>query len=117
MSRNLKRIAFLNSIRMKQQEDNRKELERITMPKEIKPEQTILFQANQEILKKAIVGIAKAEDLAKGNLVQNKNVISLIGGFFTTENKEKYVRLNADHIKDLNNADLQRFVNVISPHL
>lgn len=112
------RQEFLRSIRNKQKQELQEEVQRITTPVEIAPEQTIMYQINKEGIKKAVVGVAKKEDLEKRtHKALNTNIDSLILSFFSTPNKDKFLKDNADNIKDLENNDLQRFINIILPHM
>ena len=47
------------------------------------------------------------------SLAQNKSLQNLIGGFYTTDNKNKYIKTNNENIKSLNKIDLQKFINAI----
>lgn len=115
-----KRLNFFNNIvQQKQSQENERVLNKITTPQELRPE--LPPQENVMIQRptfKEINIVAPKEDIEKKDKnVINKDMSALVGGFFTAQNKDKYISQNADSIKSLPNKDLQRFIDIIHSHI
>lgn len=114
-SRNSKRISTQDGIVSGQKVDTRVDYEILTDNRR-KELDDIIIERNKNFKSKNI--IAKVEDTKKDKqTISNKSFQSIKNGFWTTDNKDKYIKDNRNHIKSLPVNQQRNLIRMFLQHL